>query len=44
MIDEFSGALVVSWEFSEITAVVRSFRALGMAPAVQCVTVLLSPS
>lgn len=44
MIDEFSGALVVGCECSEITAVVRSFRALGMAPVVKCVSVLLSPT
>lgn len=44
MIDEFSGALVVSWECSEITAAVRSFRALGMAPVVKCVSVLLPPT
>jgi hypothetical protein len=44
MIDEFSGALAVSWECSEMTAVVRSFGALGMAPVVKCVSVLLPPT
>jgi len=44
VIDEFTGALVVSWECSEITAVVRSFGAPGMAPVVKCVSVLLPPT
>lgn len=44
MIDEFSGALVVSWECCEITGAVRTFRALGMTPGVKCVSVLLPPT
>ena len=44
MVDEFPGGLVVSRECSEITAMVRSFRALGMAPVVKCVSVLLPPT